>query len=170
MDSYQFDLIGFIHFSFAILSMILGAVIIFTKKGGSIHKKLGYAYCLSMVGLNVSALLIYKLFGFFGPFHVFALISLGSVIGGFVPAFLKKPEGSWLEYHYEFMNWSVVGLYAAFWSETFTRFFSFADWGGFWMLVGSATGVTVAVGAYLIKKKKNYFIEKFGNKKWTAVD
>ncbi|MCP9290467.1 DUF2306 domain-containing protein [Gracilimonas sediminicola] len=170
MESYQFDSIGLAHFSFAILSMILGALIIFIKKGGSFHKKLGYVYFGSMIGLNVTALMIYKLFGFFGPFHVFALISLVSVIAGFVPAYLKKPKDTWLEYHYEFMNWSVVGLYAAFWSETFTRFFSFQGWDGFWILVGTATGITVAIGAYLIKKKKSYFLEKFGGKKYASVD
>lgn len=170
MEIYQFDSIGLAHFSFAILSMIFGALIIFIKKGGAIHKKLGYFYFFSMIGLNVTALMLYKLFGFFGPFHVFALISLAGVIAGFLPAYLKKPKNTWLEYHYEFMNWSVVGLYAAFWSETFTRFFSFQGWYGFWMLVGVATGVTVAIGGYLIKKKKDYFLEKFGGKKYVSAD
>ncbi|HBX66631.1 MAG TPA: hypothetical protein DEG32_10920 [Balneolaceae bacterium] len=108
--------------------------------------------------------MIYKLFGYFGPFHVFALISLGSIFGGFIPAYLKKPKDTWLEYHYEFMNWSVVGLYAAFWSETFTRFFNFGEWLGFWILVGVATALTVAIGGYFIKKKKGYFIDKFSSR------
>jgi|GEM_PF-232586 hypothetical protein len=163
MESYQFDLLGFTHFSFAILSMLFGATIIFVKKGHSLHKKLGYTYIFCMVGLNVSALMIYKLFGYFGPFHVFALFSLGSIIAGFVPAYRKKPKDTWLEYHYAFMNWSVVGLYSAFWSETFTRFFNFGGWSGFWILVGVATALTVAFGGYFIKKKKGYFMDKFGS-------
>ncbi|MGN8226028.1 DUF2306 domain-containing protein [Gracilimonas sp. BCB1] len=170
MESYQFDPLGLAHFIFAILSMTSGALIVFIKKGGSVHKKLGYFYFFAMIGLNGTALMIYKLFGFFGPFHVFALISLATTIAGFIPAYLKKPKHTWLEYHYEFMNWSVVGLYAAFWSETFTRFFSFQGWDGFWMLVAIATGVTFAIGAYLIKKKKNYFIDKFGGKEYAPTD
>jgi uncharacterized membrane protein len=145
--------------------MIFGAVIIFMKKGNSLHKKLGYIYIFCMLGLNVSALMIYKLFGHFGPFHAFALISLGSIIGGFVPVYLKKPEKTWLEFHYEFMNWSVVGLYA-----TFTRFLNFSGWSGFWLMVGSATGATVAVGAYFIKKKKGAFIKEFATKSFSETD
>ena len=123
MESYQFDTIGLAHFGFAILSMILGALIIFIRKGGSIHRILGYLYFFGMIGLNVTALMIYKLFGFFGPFHVFAVISLATTVAGFIPAYVKKPKNTWLEYHYEFMNWSVVGLYAAFWSENFHAVF-----------------------------------------------
>ncbi|MDR9419627.1 DUF2306 domain-containing protein [Gracilimonas sp.] len=161
MDSYQFATIGLIHFLFAILSMVLGAMIILLKKGDRKHKIIGYCYVFCMFGLNISALTIYDLFEFFGPFHVFALFSLATVIGGFIPAFLKKPEDSWLEYHYEFMNWSVVGLYAAFWSETFMKFFSFVGMTGFWLLVGSATVITVGIGAYFIKKKKVKMLGKY---------
>ena len=140
MESYQFDLLGFFHFGFAILSMFLGALIIFMRKGTFVHKVIGYFYVLCMIGLNVTALMIYKLFGYFGPFHVFALISLGSIFGGFIPAYLKKPKDTWLEYHY------------------------FGEWLGFWILVGVATALTVAIGGYFIKKKKGYFIDKFSSR------
>lgn len=118
-----------------------------------------------MIGLNISALTIYQLFGYFRPFHVFALFSLATVFAGFIPAYRKKPKDTWVEYHYEFMNWSVVGLYAAFWSETFTRFFSFSGMTDFWVLIAAATIITVVIGAYFIKKKKPYFVTKFGSKK-----
>jgi len=165
MDIYHFNIVGFIHFLFAILSMVVGALVILLRKGDRKHKILGYMYVFCMVGLNISALSIYQLFGYFGPFHVFALFSLATVFGGFIPAYRKKPRDTWLEYHYEFMNWSVVGLYAAFWSETFTRFFSFSGMTGFWALIVTATVITVVIGAYFIKKKKPYFVMKFGSKK-----
>jgi hypothetical protein len=122
------------------------------------HVRFGYAYAGMMFILNASAFLIYDLFGSFGPFHWAALISLSTLIAGLVPAFFRWPEKNWLELHYEFMNWSIVGLYAAFWSETFTRFFRFE---GFWILVSTATFMTVAAGIYFIKKKKKSILARF---------
>lgn len=158
MDSYQFDFLGGLHFISALLAMFFGAFVIFKKKGGKIHVRAGYAYAVMMLILNITALLIYKLFGKFGPFHIAAVISLGSLLGGLIPAYLRKPEKTWLEFHYEFMNWSVIGLYAAFWSETFSRFFRFA---GFWVLVATGTALTVAIGAYFLKSRKNKMLEKY---------
>ncbi len=156
--NYSFDILGGIHFGTAIIAMVAGLLILFLKKGTTAHIRIGYTYAASMLVLNISALMIYDLFGGFGPFHYFALISLATLIAGIIPAYLKKPGKSWLELHYEFMNWSVVGLYAAFWSETFTRFFRFE---GFWTLVGVATATTVIVGALLIKIKKKKILNKF---------
>ncbi len=161
MNLYQFDTLGLIHFLSAILAMIFGMVVILNKKGTKIHIRVGYSYAIAMLVLNITALLIYKLFGKFGPFHIAAVISLASLLGGLIPAYLKKPEKTWLEFHYEFMNWSVIGLYAAFWSETFTRFFRFS---GFWVLVATATAITVAVGAYLLKSKKKKILGHYSNK------
>lgn len=149
--------IGLTHLSLAILSMAAGAAVIFLPKGDTLHKRIGYVYVAGMLGLNVSSLFIYKVLGYFGPFHVFALVSLATVAAGLIPAFRKKPEG-WLEMHYEFMNWSVVGLYAAFWSETFTRFFRFEY---FWIVVAVATAMTVLLGGWLIKSKKRKILHDF---------
>lgn len=152
-------ILGIIHLVVAILAMIFGAVVIFLKKGTRVHVRFGYAYVASMLAVNISALMIYKLFGKFGPFHWAALISLASIAGGMIPAIRRKPRGIWIELHYEFMNWSIVGLYAAFWSETFTRYFRFQ---GFWILVATATALTVVIGAYLIKSRKAKILAQFG--------
>lgn len=160
MNSYQFDVLGLIHFISALAAMLFGMIVLLKKKGTKTHKQLGYLYAVSMLVLNITALMIYKLFGYFGPFHIAAVISLATLLGGIIPAYLKKPEKTWLEFHYEFMNWSIIGLYAAFWSETFSRFFRFA---GFWVLVATATALTVAIGFYLLKSKKKKILEKFSN-------
>lgn len=164
MNMYEFDTIGLIHFLSAITAMFFGVFVVFTKKGGTLHIRMGYIYVAMMVILNVTAFMIYKLMGTFGPFHIAALISFGGIVGGMIPVIRKKPRKTWLEFHYEFMSWSVVGLYAAFWSETFSRFFRFS---GFWVVVATATAVTIAVGATLIKMKKKKVLGQFNyyNKK-----
>lgn len=155
---YELGFLGIIHLVSAIAAMIFGAIVLFLKKGTSLHIRLGYFYALCMLILNGTALMIYNLFGYFGPFHYAAIISLVSLLGGLVPAYLRKPKDSWLELHYEFMNWSIIGLYAAFWSETFSRFFRFA---GFWVLVATGTAMTVAIGIYLLKSKKRTVLDKY---------
>ncbi len=158
MDAYEFNLLGGIHFGSALLAMAFGAIVVLKEKGTKFHVQAGYAYTAMMLVLNITALMIYQLFGHFGPFHYAALISLASLFGGIIPAYLKKPEKTWLEFHYEFMNWSIIGLYAAFWSETFSRFFRFA---GFWVLVATGTAMTVAIGAYILKKRKKEILQKY---------
>lgn len=162
--SYSFDVIGFVHLGSAIFAMILGMLVILIRKGTKKHIFLGYLYVINMIILNITALMIFDLFSGFGPFHYMALFSLATILVGIIPAYRKKPEKNWLDYHYEFMNWSIIGLYAAFWSETFSRYFRFA---GFWTLVIIATILTIVIGAFLLKSKKKRILKEYSllNKK-----
>ena len=100
--------------------MLFGAAVILKTKGTEIHKKIGYAYCLSMIGVIVTAFMIYRLFDGWGIFHYMAVISSITLLLGMIPALFRKPSG-WIGLHIGFMYWSVVGLYAAFISEVMTR-------------------------------------------------
>lgn len=121
LASIVFSTTGLIHLIFSIIAMITGALILILKKGTATHKKIGYFYTLSMVGCLVTAFMIYRLFSGWGLFHYFAVVSTVSLIGGMVPALRRKPKKDWVVIHFSFMYWSVVGLYAAFISEVFTR-------------------------------------------------
>jgi uncharacterized membrane protein len=61
--------IGLAHLIIALLAIVFGTLVILSRKGTRKHKWLGRAYSGSMVAVNVSALLIYELFGGFGLFH-----------------------------------------------------------------------------------------------------
>lgn len=156
--------IGLVHLSSALLAMLFGAVVLLNTKGSLFHKRAGYLYVASMLIMNASAFLIYRLFGGFGPFHVAAIISSVSLIGGLVPVLFRRRIQGWLHFHYHFMNWSVVGLYAAFWSETLTRTLPMAQ---FWPVVAGATGATVFAGAYLIRRNAARFLKKKTGEKET---
>jgi uncharacterized membrane protein len=151
------SLIGYLHLASALLAMLTGAMVILKRKGSIFHKRVGYVYVGSMVAVNASAFLIYRLFGGFGPFHVLALVSLVSIAGGMVPALMRRQILSWQHWHYYFMNWSVVGLYAAFWAETFTRTLPI---GHFWPVVVGASGGTIAVGSFLIRRNAARLLPK----------
>ena len=141
--------IGLVHLSAALLAMVTGAIVLLNTKGGLLHKRVGYGYVGSMLILNFTAFLIYHLFGKFGPFHWLAAMSLLCLAGGMIPVLLRNRVNKWIYWHYYFMNWSVVGLYAAFWAEVLTRTLPM---GQFWPVVIGATALTTALGSYLIRR------------------
>jgi len=139
--------VGLFHTICAILAMIFGTLVLVNKKGTKKHKKLGLVYIINMFLLNTTAFGIYN-FGKFSMFHVFAILSLGTIIMGFVPIIRRK--GNWFKRHFYLMSWSVVGLYCAFWAEIGVRFF---DMKFFWWVVMLATMVTSVIGAVIINKE-----------------
>lgn len=141
------------HIGTAVSALVFGLCILFTRKGTRLHKQLGYAYFFNMLGLNISALFIYRLTGEFGPFHASALASLLTLIAGFIPAFLRLPHGRWLELHYEFMNWSYVGLVAAGVSEAITRLPA----APFWPAVVAGSAIVFIVGGILIARGRSRY-------------
>ena len=127
------DASGIAHIIFGFTSLVLGVGIFSLAKGTNLHRAVGALYVLSMFGLNVTALLIYRIFGRFGGFHVLALINLAVLLAGFGTVLLKRPRKRWLRNHYYFMGWSYVGLWAATMTEITVR------------VVGWSLGVAVAV-------------------------
>ena len=140
-------LTGALHIALAIVALISGLFMVITRKGTAWHRRIGWVYAASMLGLNASALLIYRLFGTFGPFHAAALVSLMTIIAGLIPTVLHRPRHNWLEHHAYWMTWSYVGLLAAAASEVTTRVPSSPFW---WMVFGS-TLIVIAGGRQLIK-------------------
>lgn len=158
-------LLGPLHLSAAVLALISGAAVLVVRpKGARWHRRLGWIYVGAMLSVNATALLIYKLFGGFGPFHVAALISLVGIVFGTRAAvrarrsrLARQPfaRAAWAERHYMWMTWSYVGLLAAFASETITRLPAFRPvlGGGrlFGVAVAGATLVIVAIGSRWIR-------------------
>jgi uncharacterized membrane protein len=132
------DAPGTAHVSFGFASLILGAGIFALGKGTDLHRCVGMLYALSMFGLNLTALLIYRMFGRFGVFHVLALSSLTLIMAGLFTVLLKRPRNRWLRNHYYLMGWSYVGLWAAFATEIMVRVVR-------WPLVMAVTVPTVFV-------------------------
>lgn len=150
LNSFVASEIGLVHLAFSILALVLGSYILFTEKGTAIHRKVGYAYAISMLGLNATALMIYRLNGKFGLFHFFAVWGLFSITVGVLAAAFRKPAQSWLTFHYYFMYWSVIGLYAAFGAEMSVRI----PKRPFWTMVGVSSGLVSVIGTIIYFKVK----------------
>lgn len=154
--------IGTVHLVFSLLAVIFGAVTLLLPKGTRWHRTWGHGYVWCMLGLIVTALVIYDLTGRVTPFHVAALVALATVGAGMWKALVRRPAHGWVEAHATWMAWSYVGLMAAFVAESLTRFVMprLADtleaaslWGAFWVLVGVGSFGAGAVGAWLVRRK-----------------
>lgn len=102
--------------------------------------------------LILTAFMIYRLFNGWGIFHYTTLFSLASILLGMIPIWTKKPKNSWKYFHFSFMYWSIMGLYAAFAAEILVRIPETPFFG----MVGIATGVIMLVGgiAFGVNKSK----------------
>lgn len=150
--------LGQVHFVFSVTAIASGAWVLILRKGTRWHRTLGHLYAMSMLGVIVTALSIYDLFGGFGPFHIAAVVAAVTVGGGLWAVLARRPRKTWVEAHANWMAWSYVGLLAAAVSETATRFvmpaiaarYGAMNWSWFWGLVGVATLVVVLTGRHLI--------------------
>ena len=150
MNNFIGDTTGLVHVISAVFALISGTMIITMKKGTKRHVQVGYLYVISMVVLIVTAFMIYRLFGGWGVFHYASVVSLISISLGMIPIWLKKPVNNWRYLHFTFMYWSVIGLYAAFAAEMFTRIPNTPFLG----MVGIVTGVIMLIGGLLFGLKK----------------
>jgi uncharacterized membrane protein len=166
--------LGLFHLATAILALAAGAAVLLTVKGTRRHRRVGWLYVSAMVAMNGSALLIYRLFGGFGPFHAFALVSLAGLIAGTVAAIRARQariahdpqrRSRLVGMHYQFMTWSYVGLCAAAVSEVATRLpaFRYAPGAGaaFGIAVGVATIAVMVVGGRLIIARRTRILAPF---------
>lgn len=145
-----------LHVGTAVFSLVLGAIMLVLRKGTRAHMQVGYAYVGNMLTLNLAALALYRLDGSFNLFHACALVSLCSLVGGMVPAILRRPAG-WLRMHYEFMAWSYVGLVAAAVSESAVRLPS----APFWPAVAAGSLLVIAFGALAVHFLRPRFSRMF---------
>ncbi len=151
------NIVGLVHTGSALVALACGAIVLLQRKGTRVHRRIGWAYVASMVTLNVTALLIYRLFGAFGPFHVAALASLATLAAGVVTVVRRRPAHNWVEHHYWWMAYSYLGLVAAGVAETATR----SGVVGFWWAVLAATVFVFAVGSTMIRRRARATLAPF---------
>ena len=157
------SLVAVIHVALGLLALVAGLVIFLLRKGTGLHKQLGYVYLFAMLGLNGTALLIYRLFGSFGPFHVLALVSLGTLLAGYVPVFFRRPENRWLRNHYFGMGWSYICLLAATAAEIAVRLplSQRATGGTFFAATFFSSFAVVLVGGWLLLRLRRRALRPF---------
>ena len=134
--------IGLIHLIASMAALVFGTAVLMMTKGTKMHIRTGYFYVASMVILLVTAFMLYNLFGKWGIFHYFAVVSTFTLLLGMMPIFMRNQIKNWAYLHFSFMYWSVIGLYGAFVSEMMTRIPEVPFFG----MVGLATAGVMVVG------------------------
>ena len=109
-------MIEILHIFLGFASLISGLLIVLIQKGNRRHKLMGRFYVLSMLGLNLTAFGIYKIYGGWGFFHWMAIASLIPLLAGYFSIRYKN-----IGAHYYFMCWSYIGLLCATISEIFVH-------------------------------------------------
>lgn len=157
LQSYTW--LSWTHVGSALLAMVLGLWVLLRRKGDRLHIRLGQAYAACMLLVNATAFGLYKLFGTFGPFHVAAIISLLTLAAGMRAVLPRLRRKGWLVRHLTYMYWSVIGLYAAFFSELMVRLPLGAT---FAWSVGLATGAVIFLGFFLQGRLTRRWTQAFG--------
>jgi len=137
--------ISVVHLGVALLAVGLGTTVLFADKGTRLHKRLGYAYVISMLLVNATAFGIYQIWGTFGLIHWGAVASLLATGGGIGVALARRRIPDWQEWHTVLMGGSVTGLYAAFVVESTYRLFPAAY---FWWVTLPTAGAVFGLGFY----------------------
>ena len=103
-----------VHTALGTVALGTGAVVLLRPKGGRAHRITGRVYVVAMLalcGLSFGLRSSTPFFSGLGPFHVAALVSLGTVSAGAVVALRRG--ANWLVAHYMWMAWSYIGLVMA---------------------------------------------------------
>lgn len=81
-----------VHATAAVLAVIVGAMVLWRRKGTALHKALGRVWVLLMLVAATSALFIneIRLIGPFGPIHIFTLVTYWTLGQGLWAIVVKK--------------------------------------------------------------------------------
>ena len=102
--------LGSLHVTAAVLALAMAALVLIRTKGTTAHVRLGRAYAVFLVLVDVVALLTYQDGVGPGPFHLLAVVSLATLTAAIV--WSPRRRGS-RQTHGIFMIWSVAGLVGA---------------------------------------------------------
>jgi uncharacterized membrane protein len=127
--------IGAAHVAAALSALTFGGLVIAMRKGTPLHRAMGMGYAAAMVALCVTALMIYRTTGHFGPFHFLALASLATIIIGVAAVARGK-----ISRHYQMMSYSYLGLLSAAVTQLLISLPALH-----WPFRGSMTGIGSAV-------------------------
>ncbi len=136
--------LGAAHVAAAVAALTFGLLVFVLPKGTQLHRAMGFAYTAAMVAVNIAALGIYRSSGHFGPFHLLALLTLATIVGGIVAASRGR-----IGRHYQMMSFSYLGLLSALATQMLIQFPFFR--GGFrGMAVGIASALLFTAGGAII--------------------
>lgn len=119
--------LGTVHAVLASAGIVIGLLQLWRRKGGALHRALGYAYVVTMLVADGSALLVFQFTGRLNVLHLGALINLLCIGAGLWPAMRSPRQRNWQDRHRVWMAGSYIGLLAAAATEFTVRTVPFAS-------------------------------------------
>ena len=154
--------IGQAHLASALIALLSGACVILLRKGTRLHRSLGYAYVITMLILNGTALMKYDLTGAANMFHFFAIGSLLTIAAAYIAIRIRgSKRTAAAKAHGSLMIWSYFGLVMALIAEVVTRAYPFMLHGdGGWFRFTSALVVFSLIAAFLTQRLIQFELAK----------
>jgi len=143
-------MISIIHTVASIIALIAGALIFFTPKGTTQHKKIGYIYSVNMIILLITSFGLFSLFGKFGVYHVLTVVSFVALAIALYYPMAGRSRKNWVEHHLLWMSYSYIGLVIAGGSHLF---YIFPDW-PVWLRMLLFWVLPYVIGTILVVKNK----------------
>jgi len=99
------------HLSACVVALVVGAFIVFLRKGNKVHRSLGRLYVGATMAYAVSSFFMYPSTGRFTPFHAISIQSAMLVVSGVaLSRVLRSTVPDWQVWHLRFMLYSYVAL------------------------------------------------------------
>jgi uncharacterized membrane protein len=130
----------------------VGLIQLLRRKGGSIHRALGYAFVYAMLIADGMVMLVFQFTGRFNILHIGAIANLLCIILAMVPVLRSPRPSNWKYQHYYFMSWSYVGLLSAAATQLVVRTSPLTTREQTWMVTAAATVIVSAIGYVLINR------------------
>lgn len=143
---------GAIHAVLAVLGIVVGSVQLVRRKGGPIHRALGYAFVYAMLIADGTAMLIFQFTGRFNILHIGAIVNLVCIVAAIIPVLRSPRPSNWKNQHYTWMSWSYIGLLAAAATELVVRTSHLATTERAWAVTAAASVVVTVIGYVLINR------------------
>lgn len=150
----SFTMPGVIHAVLAAAAIVLGLVQFLSRKRGSLHRAVGYAFVYALLIADCAALLIFQFTGGFNILHVGALISFVCLAAGMWPVLRSPRRPDWREKHYLGISSSYLGLMAAAATELTVRTLPLGNEGQAWLVTFAVTLTVTLVGRALILRHR----------------
>lgn len=141
---------GAIHTVLAAAAIVLGMVQFLTRKRGSLHRAVGYAFVYALLIADFAALLVFEFTGGFNILHFGALASLACIAAGMWPVLRSPRRPDWRERHFFRISWAYVGLLAAAATELVVRTLPLRNSDQAWLATFAVTLTVTLVGRTLI--------------------
>lgn len=144
--------LGTCHAVLAGTGIGIGWVQFVRRKGGAVHRSIGYAYAAAMLVADGSALLVFQFTGGPNVLHAGALVNLLCLAAGLRPVLARPRPADWRDRHRIWMAGSYIGLLAAAAVEATVRTVHFASAAEVWATTAVVTLLVSAVGRAIVRR------------------